>query len=216
MKKDLIAIKINANDLHSSYKQKQHIADQEVDGQRKSKEQRMQAKHKLDALMTEIDIEQRNRQERIQSLQKSIQNKEEALKRRMERVRRQQEIADSAANENKDSNELKMQQNYMVQRLWSQFLKKKMDKEMKRTLEVEEAFQRIKSATGYTDVQEIVQKFLTREQTYSQLLMAVSDYERKIDQLRKDNEFYWEELHDLQMETEGSEQDAPKVVDKKD
>ena len=49
-----------------------------------------------------------------------------------------------------------MQQNYMVQRLWSQFLKKKMDKEMKRTLEVEEAFQRIKSATGYTDVQEIV------------------------------------------------------------
>lgn len=60
-----------------------------------------------------------------------------------------------------------MQQNYMVQRLWSQFLKKKMDKEMKRTFEVEEAFQRIKSATGYTDVQEIVQKFLTREQTYS-------------------------------------------------
>jgi len=69
--------------------------------------------------MREIDIEQRNRQERIQSLQKSIQNKEEALKRRMERVRRQQEIAETAANENKDSNELKMQQNYMVQRLWS-------------------------------------------------------------------------------------------------
>jgi len=68
---------------------------------------------------------------------------------------------------------------------------------MKRTFEVEEAFQRIKSATGYTDVQEIVQKFLTREQTYSQLLMAVSDYERKIDALRKDNEFYWEELHEL-------------------
>jgi hypothetical protein len=47
-------------------------------------------------------------------LQKSIRNKEEALQRRMERVRRQQEIAESAANENKDSNELKMQENYMV------------------------------------------------------------------------------------------------------
>jgi hypothetical protein len=100
----------------------------------------MQAKHKLEALMSEIDMEQRNRQERIQSLQKSIQNKEEALKRRMERVRRQQEIAESAANESKDSNELKMQQNYMVQRFWSQFLKRKMDKEMKRTFEVEDAF----------------------------------------------------------------------------
>jgi type I site-specific restriction endonuclease len=197
MKKDLIAIKIEATEQQASFKQKQQIVGQEQDGSRKSKEQRMQAKHKLDALMKEIDLEQRNRQERIQSLQKSIQNKEEALKRRMERVRRQQEIAESAANENKDSNELKMQHNYMVQRLWSQFLKKKMDKEMKRTFNVEEAFQKIKSATGYTDVQDIVQKFLTREQTYSQLLMAVSDYERKIDALRKDNEFYWEELHEL-------------------
>lgn len=52
--------------------------------------------------MNEIDMDQKERAERIGSLQKSIKNKEEALKRRMERVRRQQEIADMAANENKD------------------------------------------------------------------------------------------------------------------
>mmetsp|Transcript_4824 Transcript_4824/g.4478 ORF Transcript_4824/g.4478 Transcript_4824/m.4478 type:complete len:88 (+) Transcript_4824:667-930(+) len=86
------------------------------------------------------------------SLQKSIKNKEEALQRRMERVRRQQEIAESAANENKDSNELKMQENFLVQKLWSSFLKKKMEKEMKRTFEVEDAFQKIKASTGFSDV----------------------------------------------------------------
>lgn len=43
--------------------------------------------------------------------------------------------------------------------------------------------------------------------------MAVSDYERKIDALRKDNEYYWEELHDLQMENDGKEE---KKIDKKD
>jgi hypothetical protein len=32
----------------------------------------------------------------------------------MDRVNRQHEIAEAAANENKDSNELKMQENYMV------------------------------------------------------------------------------------------------------
>lgn len=32
MKKDLIAIKIDSNDLHSSYKQKQQIVNQEADG----------------------------------------------------------------------------------------------------------------------------------------------------------------------------------------
>jgi hypothetical protein len=115
----------------------------------------------------------------------------------MDRVRRQQEIAESAANENKDSNELKMQENYMIQKLWSSYLKKKMEKEMKRTGEIEDAFQKIKAGTGFSDVQEIVHKFLTREQTYSQLLLAVSDNERKIDNLRKENDHWQEKLHDL-------------------
>lgn len=117
--------------------------------------------------MKNIDQEQKKRQERIMSLQKSIRNKEEALQRRMDRVRRQQEIAETAANENKDSNELKMQENYMVQKVWSSYLKRKMEREMKRTFEIEDAFQKIRASTGFSDVQEIVHKFLTREQTYS-------------------------------------------------
>ena len=48
----------------------------------------------------------------------------------MERVRRQQEIAETAASESNDTNELKMRENFMVQRLWNNFLKQKMEKEM--------------------------------------------------------------------------------------
>ncbi len=88
----------------------------------------------------------------------------------------------------------------MVQKMWSSFLKKKMEKEMKRTYEIEDAFQKIRASTGLTDVQEIVHKFLTREQTYSHLLMAVSDNERKIDNLRRENEHWREKLHELQMQ----------------
>lgn len=40
----------------------------------------------------------------------------------------------------------------MVQRLWSSFLKRKMEKEMKRTQEIEDAFQKIRAATGFSDV----------------------------------------------------------------
>lgn len=50
----------------------------------------------------------------------------------------------------------------------------------------------------------MVRKFLTREQTYSQLLMAVSESERKIDKLKKDNEELRNRLHDLKIDrTEG-------------
>jgi hypothetical protein len=66
----------------------------------------------------------------------------------MDRVRRQSEIAEAAANENKDSNEIKLRENFYVQKIWSQFLKRKMEKEMKSSHLIENAFQRIRTATG--------------------------------------------------------------------
>ena len=46
-------------------------------------------------------------------------------------------------------------------------MRKKMDNEMQKSQQVDEAFKQIKTATGVTNVQELVQRFLTREQTYS-------------------------------------------------
>lgn len=126
--------------MKASVDSKADIVSEETDKQRRAKQDRIQAKTKIQMIMNEIDQDQKERAERIGSLQKSIKNKEEALKRRMERVRRQQEIADMAANENKDQNEIKMHQEFLVQRLFSSFLKKKMEKEMNRHTIVEDAF----------------------------------------------------------------------------
>ena len=59
---------------------------------------------------------------------------------------------------------------------------------MDASAEIDAAFQEIKIATGVNDVQELVHKFLTREQTYSELLVAVADSESRIDNLKKENE----------------------------
>jgi len=68
-------------------------------------------------------------------------------------------------------------------------MRKKMEKVMRNSNEIDEAFKAIKTATGVTDVAEMVKKFLTREQTYSSLLMNVSESERKTETLKKDNEY---------------------------
>jgi hypothetical protein len=39
----------------------------------------------------------------------------------MDRVQRQSEIAEAAANENKDQNEVKLRENFMIQKMWSQY-----------------------------------------------------------------------------------------------
>ena len=93
-----------------------------------------------------------------------------------------------------------MNENFLAQKFWSAFLKSKMDKEMERTKEIEEAFQEIRAKTGFSDVQQIVQKFFTRETTYSQLLQAVSVNEEKLDRLRHENETVTEKLNELQMQ----------------
>ena len=75
-----------------------------------------------------------------------------------------------------------------------------MDKEMQRYGYIEKAFQDIRTATGQSDVNEIVNKFLSREQTYTTALMAVSENERKTEDLMAQHEKLSAKLHDLQME----------------
>jgi len=65
-----------------------------------AKESKLQSKYRLDQLMKNIDHEMNKREERISSLQTSIKNKEEALQKRVERVKHQREIAEAAANDN--------------------------------------------------------------------------------------------------------------------
>ena len=98
--------------------------------------------------------------ERISALKVSIQNKDETLEKRKDRIDRQAKIAEDAKNDSKDTNEIKKRCNFMVQKLWSQFLKRKMEKEMEKYKAIEEAFQKIKQATGNTDVRDMVNKFL--------------------------------------------------------
>lgn len=200
MKKDLISLQLISNDLVESLRSKRQIMKDELNKQRKSKENKLQSKYRLDHLMKNIEREQDKRKERIESLQTSIKNKEDALQKRMDRVQRQSEIAEAAANENKDQNEVKMRENFMVQKMWSQYYKMKMNKEMTRSQVIEDAFQKIRSQTAITDVQEIVHKFLTREHTYAGLLQAVSEHEQRLEGLRRNSEEKTEFLQKLQME----------------
>ena len=58
----------------------------------------------------------------------------------MDRVKRQSEIAEAAANENKDQNEINFRHNFNVQKLWCAYLKKKMESEMGKYHDVEQSF----------------------------------------------------------------------------
>ena len=85
MNRDFIACKIKSNDLETSLKNKRQVLDLEEGKTRKTKEEKLQSKNIFDNLMKNIEKEQRDRQERILELQRCIANKEESVKRRIER-----------------------------------------------------------------------------------------------------------------------------------
>lgn len=55
----------------------------------------------------------------------------------------------------------------MIHKLWNTFMRKKMEKEMRSSQAIDEAFKQIKTATSITDVDALVKRFLQRETTYS-------------------------------------------------
>ena len=85
MNKDFIACKIKTSDLETSLRNKSQVLDIEESKTRKTKEEKLQSKNIFDNLMKNIEKEQRDRQERILELQRCIANKEESVKRRIER-----------------------------------------------------------------------------------------------------------------------------------
>lgn len=80
-----------------------------------------------------------------------------------------------------------------------------MDRELKKFEIVEMAYQQIKQATGVSDASEIVEKFLTREKTYGELLASISEYEKRISELNKKKEESTRKLEDLKYQMNSME-----------
>ena len=85
---------------------------------------------------------------------------------------------------------------------------------MKKYTVVEKAFHKIKAATGLSDAQKIVNKFVNREETYSMLLVSIANFERKLDLNRKEVKELKDELHGIRSKVDFMEVIEPE--DKKE
>lgn len=197
--------------METSVRSKRQVLDIEEGKARTTKEQKLQSKNIFDNLMKNIEKEQRDRQERILELQRCIANKEESVKRRIERQKKNQEIAETAANESKDSTELKMRNYLYINKLWNNFMKRKMHKEMVASNSIDEAFKQIKTHTGVTDVQAMVRRFQQKEENYTTLLATVSSSEARVDALKKENEQLTSMMQDLQIERKDDDEADAKL-----
>lgn len=200
MKKDKIAMEIRANTIQSSLKSTRLVLNSEVKKSQQSKEANFQSKMILMDIRKTYSQSKRKKDDYVINLERELKSREDVAARREDRQKRQMEIAEAAANDDKDSPEVKLREQLLLYKMWLNFLSKKLTGEMKQAIDVERAFSKIKSATGLSDVNDIVEKFLTREQSYFMLLKAVNDAEKKLKNLTKENRTAKEMLMFLQFE----------------
>jgi len=72
----------------------------------------------LEELSKEMDNDQKKRLEKLSILNKAISNKKDAAVKREERQKRQLDIAEAAANEERDSNETRLRESLLSLRFW--------------------------------------------------------------------------------------------------
>mmetsp|Transcript_23345 Transcript_23345/g.23090 ORF Transcript_23345/g.23090 Transcript_23345/m.23090 type:complete len:119 (+) Transcript_23345:818-1174(+) len=85
----------------------------------------------------------------------------------------------------------------------------KFTKEMQKNSIYENAYQKIKITTGLQEIGQIVENFLTKEQTYKSLMVAVNQkeiecnsYRQKIDNMQKNvSDIAMHDMSDLNSET---------------
>ena len=148
---------------------------EEVEICRKKKEVKIKTKKALDLLEDFIEQETKERQERLEVIEKDVKRKQEFNQKREERFRRQLEIAETAANEDREMRATQMRESVMMHKFWYLYMKKRLEYDMEKLNPIEKAFEKVRKNSSINDASEMVTKFLTTEIAYNELKRIVDD-----------------------------------------
>lgn len=194
MKQTKIHLDVKTHEMSRSLKNKEHVQKLEEAQMLKKKERKINSRYALNNLRETMTAEQTRNQKHLVQLQKNLFNRQDAATRRDERQRKNAEVAENAANEDRDQNEVKLKEDVALNRFWYRVMKKKLQRDMEKSVRIENSFNKIRSATGLYDVQEIEQRFLTKEQTYADIVDSIGQEEKKLEMLKEENKHLEHEL----------------------
>jgi hypothetical protein len=203
MKSGLLTMKIETNKLEEGIKKRVSLLENEKLEFNKVKVEKYRAQTGLEQIANNVNEDQRKTDAKVEQLNKQINEKTMAVARRLERLQHQQQLIDVARSDQTDQNEKKLRDQVIVHKFWNHFLRRRMEAEIQGNSDVSDAFEKIRTSTGIEDFQMIVKKFLTRENTYSQLLEEVNNAEKEKEMLKVENDKLNSELSAKRLELDG-------------
>lgn len=203
MQEELQRIVIETNKLEEGIRKRKALLENEKLEYNKVKVEKYRAQAGFDQVSRNVEEDRKKTKAKVDELTNQINEKTQAVSRRLQRMQHMQELREAARTDQTDQNETKLRDQLLVHKFWNSFLRRKMEREIQNNADVSEAFEKIRASTGLEDFQEIVKKFLSRENTYSQLLEAVTDAEKQREKLREENDELTENLRNKRIELDG-------------
>eukprot|EP00736_Rhodelphis_marinus_P012576 Rmarinus@m.21897 len=144
------------------------------------------AKQELMQVETDIAEQRKLRERELQERRAQVQQKVEMNKRMENREKLRREMLLDAHGDMGEEGEKSLKRSNATNAMHSQMNERNVEEEMEKITAYEEAFRRIKEATGVSDVNEAISKFLTQADTKENLEQLTKDAQGRIDELQEE------------------------------
>ena len=125
-----------------------------------------------------------------------------------ERKERQKKIEQEAKNDAQDKQEVEKRRKLQLLMLYNQFLRTRMNEQLKRYEELEDNYEKIRDICGSQDLEFIIDFIMLRNKRYNYAVQIIDEKERKIKKLRKDIKTLKSDLVKLKNEVIVNEKDS--------
>ncbi|CAG9323246.1 unnamed protein product [Blepharisma stoltei] len=101
-----------------------------------------------------------------------------------------------------------MKEKLIINRFWYGFIQWKMEKDWQNSTEIESEFQNIRAMTGLNSIEDIVQKFASKNENHNILIQKIAKPEKNLGDLKTENENTRKQLQELLL-VKGENNDRP-------
>lgn len=156
-----------------------------VEEKRKIQEMKIQTKVAYSVLETYVESQTIDRYDLLQEAKKDAETHLKVNENRELRIKRQVDIAEVAADEERNNRAMQVRESLILHRLLFALLDVKLQTSKRRFSLIDEAFRKIKNQYGFIEPLEMIEKILTKEQTYTELLASINYNNDKIIETNK-------------------------------
>ena len=164
------------------------------------KQRRNQLEKKRRELADQVRVNKGKREKRLQEARDALKEQVRMQTRRETREKKRRQIALEVAGDLGEEEEARLKKQFVTKQMYSTFLQGKLEKNVARSSALQQGFQKIKNATGLSDVDDILQKYMTRDETYASLVKAAKETEAQIDEAQAEQRELQASLESIQLQ----------------